>query len=81
MAEQTGVTGTLTDGTGVSNFTVNKVVKDLFIDFVKTLAAVLVANGIVDVNHALNDPKSLLIAGIGAAISTGYRWVLSLQTS
>lgn len=68
----------LTDGTGVSKFTLPKVVKDLVIDFVKTLAVVFTAMSISGVQQAIDDPHKLFIAVVSAIVNTGYRFVLSL---
>lgn len=72
----TGVTGTLTDGTGVSSLTVPKIAKDFIVDFVKTLAAVFVAAQITGVQNVLDDPHKAIIAATGALFSTGYRFIL-----
>ena len=67
---------TLTDGTGVSKFTVPKAVKDFIVDFVKTTAATYTALGIVGVENAIDDPHKALIGVIGALFSAVYRAVL-----
>lgn len=72
----TGATGALTDGTGVSPLTVPKVLKDFVVDFVKTLAAVFTAAQITGVQGAIDDPHKIAIAVTGALFSTVYRFIL-----
>ena len=67
----------LTDGTGVSKFTVPKVVKDFIVDFTKALAAVFAGLQLGGVQDALDDPHKVLIAVIGAFFSTLYRFIIS----
>lgn len=76
MAETTGVTGALTDGTGVSSMTGSKVIKDIVLDFLLTAAAALGAGATFetfDIGTALSAPEAALIAIGGALIRTLFR--------
>lgn len=76
---QTGVTGTLTDGTGVSPLTGQKLVKDFVADFLITLAATLGAGAgmdALDVGSIINGPDAALISVVGAFLRAGYRAAL-----
>lgn len=76
MPDVQGATGALTEGTGVSPLTIPKLAKDFVVDFVKTLAAVFVANNLISVQSAIDNPHLVITAGLGALISTGYRFIL-----
>lgn len=68
-----GVTGTLTDGTGVSALLASKVVKDLVLDFLLSLPVVFVGLNIADLNGALAAPVAVGIAVGDAALRVLYR--------
>ncbi len=77
MPEATqGVSGTLTDGTGVSKLLASKVIKDLVADFLLSLPAVFVGLNIADLEGALAAPAAVGIAVGDAAIRWGYRAIL-----
>lgn len=81
MAIVTGVSGALTEGTGVSPGTLTKLVKDFIVDFLKTAAAVLTAQQIMGVGDALAAPHAAGIAIASAAIGAAYRAVLRWAAS
>lgn len=81
MAEQTGVVGALTDGTGVSSFTASKFVKDFVADVLLSGAAALAAAQIVDVGSAISTPDVAAFALAGAVIRAAYRAVLRWATT
>lgn len=68
MAETTGVTGALTDGTGVSAFTSSKLVKDVVLDFLLALPAVFVTINVANLEQALMVPVAVGL-GVGDAIA------------
>lgn len=79
MDEQTGVTGTLTDGTGVSPLTGTKLIKDFVADFLITLAATLGAGAgldALDIGGIVEAPNMAGIAILGAFLRAGYRAIL-----
>lgn len=80
MAE-TGIVGTLTDGTGVSAFTASKFVKDFVADVLLSGAAALAAVQIMDVGAAINSPQVAGFALAGAVIRAAYRAVLRWATT
>jgi len=80
-APQTGVVGTLTDGTGISAVTVPKLVKDFVADVLLSGAAALAAAQIVDVGSAVQTPDLVAFALAGATIRAAYRAVLRWATS
>lgn len=82
MAETTGgITGTLTDGTGVSKLLASKVIKDLVLDFIITAGAGLVAINVGGVQAALVAPvavgTALLDAAVRVAVRALIRWAQS----
>jgi hypothetical protein len=77
MAGETGVTGTLTDGTGVSGFTVPKVIKDFIVDFLLTAAAGVAAAQLVEIPTNVEQAGIAATAIATAAIKAGYRAVLA----
>jgi hypothetical protein len=81
MADQGTVVGVLTDGTGVSSFTVTKFVKDFIADVLLSGAAALVAVQVVDVGSAIAQPQVAAFALLGAVIRAGYRAVLRWATT
>jgi hypothetical protein len=81
MPEATGVTGALTDGTGVSPLTISKFVKDFVADFLLSAAAALAAAQIMDLGGVIQAPETAGLAIAGAAIRAGYRIVLRWATA
>jgi hypothetical protein len=78
---QTGVTGALTDGTGVSALTPTKLVKDLVADILLGGAAALVGAQILDVGGAIAAPEVAAFAVTGAVIRALYRAALRWATT
>lgn len=78
---QTGVVGTLTDGTGISAITGSKFVKDFVADVLLSGAAALVAVQVVDVGSAVAAPQVAAFALLGAIIRAGYRAALRWATT
>lgn len=72
----TGVSGALTDGTGVSPLTPQKLFKDFVADVLLSGAAALAAAQIIDVGSAVQAPEVATFALIGAVIRAAYRTVL-----
>lgn len=72
----TGITGTLTDGSGIGRFTASKVFKDFVVDFLKTAGAMLVAVNVTTVPQATAQAMITVGAVAGALISAGYRAIL-----
>jgi len=81
MNEQGRVTGFLTDGTGISPFTVSKFVKDFVADVLLSGAAALVAVQVVDVGAAVAQPQVAAFALIGAVVRAAYRAALRWSTT
>lgn len=77
MAETTGVSGALTDGTGVSGFTVPKAIKDFIVDFLLTAAAGVAAAQIVAIPTDVETAGIAATAIATAAIKAGYRAILA----
>jgi hypothetical protein len=71
----------LTDGTGVSQITVPKIIKDFIADVLLSGAAALVAVQIVDVGSAVAQPQVVAFALIGATIRAAYRIILKWATT
>lgn len=76
MENQTGVSGTLTDGTGVSPITAPKWVKDLVLDLLLSLPAVFVGLNIADLETAMAMPIAVAISLADAVIRWLYRAAL-----
>lgn len=76
MADTTGISGTLTDGTGISKFTLPKIVKDAALDFLLTVPAVFVGLQVVNVEQALSAPIAVGLGVADAAIRVVYRAAL-----
>lgn len=81
---ESGTTGVLTDGTGVSKLTSSKVVKDLVLDFLLTGAAALGAGATLDALNLpgiIGAPEAAAVALGGALIRVlfraGIRWASS----
>ena len=68
-----GVTGTLTDGTGISQITAPKWVKDLVLDLLLALPAVFIGLNIADLNTALTVPGAVAVGLADAVIRWLYR--------
>lgn len=81
MAEETGVSGALTDGTGISSLTIPKVVKDAILDFLLTAPAVFIAISVADLNQALAAPAAVGLGLLDAAIRVVYRAALKWAQS
>ncbi len=79
--EETGITGALTDGTGISRLTSSKLVKDFVADVLMGAGAALVAINIVSIDSALAAPAVAAVAVGNAVISALYRVVLRWATS
>lgn len=85
MAETTaGVTGALTDGTGVSKMSAEKVIKDIVFDFIVTALAALGAGAgadALDLNVIIGAPEAAGVALAGALLRTliraAIRWTQS----
>lgn len=77
----TAVGATLTDGTGVSNFTTSKIVKDLVADFLLSGSAALVAANILSLGDAVAGPQVAGFAVAGALVRVLYRAALKWATS
>lgn len=76
MPGTTGVTGALTEGTGVSALTSSKVLKDIVLDFLLTGAAALGAGATLealDIGTIIAAPEAAGVALFGALIRTLYR--------
>ena len=77
MAEtDTGISGRLTDGTGIGTFTVPKIIKDLVLDFLLTVPAVFIGLQVADLGTALTMPVAIAIGVADAAIRVVYRALL-----
>lgn len=80
-AQVASAANALTDGTGISQITGSKFVKDLVADILLSGAAALVAVQITDVGAAVATPQiaafALLGAGIRALYRAGLRWATS----
>lgn len=76
MPENTGVTGTLTDGTGISKFTSSKVVKDLVLDFLLSAPVALIGVNVLSLDQALALPATVGLALGDSVIRVVYRAVL-----
>lgn len=77
----TGVTGALTDGTGVSAFAVPKIVKDIIVDALLSIPVSLAAINIGGLDSALAAPVAVAIAVADSLIRVLYRGVLKWASS
>jgi len=76
MPETTGMSGALTDGTGVSALTGSKLVKDVVLDFLLSAPAALVAANVLSLEAAILAPV-VVAFGLGdVIIRVGYRAAL-----
>lgn len=71
-----GVTGTLTDGTGVSKILGSKLVKDLVLDAALSIPASLAVINVASLEAALVAPVAVAIAAADALIRVGFRAVV-----
>jgi len=71
----------LTDGTGVSPITLQKLIKDFVADFLLSAAAALATAQIVGLQQVVDAPDLAVFAVAGAAIRAGYRVLLRWATS
>ncbi len=71
----------LTDGTGVSQITGSKFLKDFVADVLLSGAAALVAIQVTDVGSAVAQPQVVAFALLGAGIRALYRATLRWATS
>jgi len=76
-----GVVSTLTDGTGISQITGSKFIKDFVADVLLSGAAALSAAQIMDIGSAVQAPQVAAFALAGAVIRAAYRAVLRWATS
>lgn len=76
MPEVQGVSGALTDGTGVSSFTVPKLVKDAILDALLSFPGALLAVNITGLEAALTAPLVVAVALGDALIRVLYRAAL-----
>ena len=72
----TGVSGALTDGTGIGKFTAPKLIKDFIADALLSAAAALAAAQVVAVPTDSQGAGTAAMAIAGAVIHAGYRAVL-----
>jgi len=77
----TGIAGALTDGTGISQITGSKFVKDFVADVLLSGAAALVAVQVTDVGSAVAQPQIVAFALLGAVIRAAYRAILRWATT
>jgi ABC-type antimicrobial peptide transport system permease subunit len=71
-----GVTGTLTDGTGVSALVGSKIVKDLILDALLSVPVSLLAVNVTGLEQALVAPLVVALAVGDSLIRVGYRALL-----
>lgn len=77
MADTTaGVTGALTDGTGISKLTASKVFKDFVLDLCLSGASAIAVVNIVSVGDAVAQPMVVATALIGSTIRVVFRFVV-----
>ena len=76
MAETTGVTGTLTDGTGISALTSSKFVKDLVLDFLLAAPVALLGVNVLSLDQAVAVPVTVFFALGDSVIRVVYRAAL-----
>lgn len=74
--ETTGVTGVLTDGTGVSQLLGSKVIKDLVLDALLSIPASLAVINIGGLEAALAAPIAVAIAVADSLVRVIYRAAL-----
>lgn len=72
----TGVSGTLTDGSGIGKFDVPKIVKDLILDALLTIPASLVVINVTNLQTATVMPVAVAFAVGDSLIRVLYRAAL-----
>lgn len=72
----TGISGTLTDGTGVSSLTVPKVVKDAIADALLSIPGALIAVNVTGLDSALAAPLVAAVAVGDVILRVVYRAAL-----
>ena len=73
---QTGVVGTLTDGTGVSSLLGSKIVKDLVLDALLSIPVSLAAINVGGLDAAIVAPVAVAIAVADSLVRVVYRGLL-----
>lgn len=82
MPEQTqGAGNALTDGTGVSPITAQKLLKDGVADFLLSAAAAIATANITGLQDVVSAPEVAAFAIAGAAVRALYRVALRWATS
>lgn len=74
--ETTGVTGTLTDGTGISQLLASKVIKDLVLDALLSIPVSLAAINVGGLEAAIVAPVAVAIAVADSLVRVVYRALL-----
>lgn len=77
----TGLSGALTDGTGVSPITVPKVIKDIILDALLSIPVALIAVNVNNLETALAAPMVIAIAVGDSLIRVLYRAALKWAQS
>jgi hypothetical protein len=80
-AATASVGSALTDGTGISDITSSKLLKDLVADFLLTAVATLGTSQIFSLQDVLGAPQIAGLALGGAALHAIYRVVLKWATT
>lgn len=82
MAEtDSGISGVLTDGTGIGTFTSSKVLKDVVLDFLLALPPALIAINIGNLEQAVAAPVLVGFAVADVVIRVMYRALLKWAQS
>ncbi len=71
-----GISGALTDGSGIGEFTASKVLKDIVLDFLLALPPALIAINIGDLQQAVAAPVLVAFAIGDVVFRVGYRALL-----
>lgn len=74
--ETTGVAGTLTDGTGISQLLASKVIKDLVLDALLSIPVSLAAINVGGLEAAIVAPVAVAIAVADSLVRVVYRALL-----
>jgi ABC-type antimicrobial peptide transport system permease subunit len=72
----TGVSGALTDGTGVSSLTIPKVIKDLILDALLSIPPSLLVINVTTLDAAIVAPVAVAFAVGDSLIRVVYRFLL-----
>jgi hypothetical protein len=72
----TGVSGSLTDGSGIGTFTVPKIIKDAIVDALLSFPGALLAVNITGLEAALTAPLIVAVAVGDVLIRVAYRTIL-----